>query len=70
MKFTKRELELQAQQSLEDFKNKVIQEARKRLLEMKIQSLNTTHLREIKSQSDFDFHVRSIVSDTVDNHLF
>lgn len=65
MYFTKRERELQQQQSLEQYKELVVKEAKKRLENASITKICTNHLSEIKCQTNFESDVESIVLDSM-----
>ena len=65
-RLTRREQELQKAQTLEQYKEKVVQEARRRLGKSARDGINVTHLNSIRNQDNFESDVSYIVMETLD----
>lgn len=68
MMLTKRERELQKNQTMEQYRELVYKEAKRRLVNTcKVHSpVNVTHLREIVNQDNFEADVTQVVFDTIE----
>lgn len=65
-RLTKRECELQNEQTLDQYKDAVMKEAKRRLEERKVYEMNTTSWHKIRTKGNFENDVTSIVYDTLD----